>query len=57
MGYGGIPPLLTSGAGLDKAGIGLVGPLGPRGVSTVPEGFMVVVVVVVVVFEEPLLEL
>ncbi len=48
----GICPLLTSGAGVDNAGTGPVGDVGPSGVMTVVGIFWVVVVVVV-----PFLEL
>ena len=56
MGYFGICPLLTSGAGLDKAGTGPVGERGPMDIPFVEAGVTVVVVVVVLVVE-PLLEL
>jgi hypothetical protein len=42
-------PLPTSGAGVDKAGTGPVGEVGPNGVMTVLGIFWTVVVVVVVV--------
>jgi len=47
-------PLLTFGAGLDTAGTGPVGVVGPSGVMTALELFWIVVVVVVWVVGLPL---
>lgn len=55
--YCGMWPLLTSGAGLDRAGTGPVGVVGPSGVIVVVGITCVVVVVVVVVFDDPTFEL
>ena len=50
----GICPLLTSGAGLDKAGTEFGAGIGPEGVSAVGEVFTVTVVVLT---DAPVLEL